>query len=223
MRPPLQEMKRPRSLLSDVLSPSRHIPLTSLLPTSTWILDLPASLQLARTLNEQPLPALQQLESQSKDLWPILKPVLPYLTLPTLLLLASRPSCAALFPTEATDEIKSRTLSETLDFQRDWLVEECPPALRDEYLVSAFEGEGAAWASLQQEGVFQLKMPDGCEMVVESAETTVKGEPRTRLQQFQSKLKEVSGGLFEKLDWSDVCLGGGEPFARLLTVLCDDF
>lgn len=51
---------------------------------------------------------------------------------------------------------------------------------------------------MQQEGLIQLKMPEGCETVVEGAETTIKGEPCKSLDQFQSKPKEVSGGLFKK-------------------------
>ena len=153
----------------------------------------------ARTLNANPIDALAQLQLQSDDICGLLKPLLPYLTLPALLLIASRPSCSALFPPNADDAVKSRLISELIDFQRDWLVEDCPVELRDEYLVDAFAVNGQpAWSELTQDGRFKMVVPRGTDLVVKASATATKGQVCASLHDFQSKLKEMSGGLLEK-------------------------
>lgn len=119
--------------------------------------------------------------------------------MPTLLLIASRPSFAPLFPPNADSAVKSRCISELLDFQRDWLVEQCPAELRDEYLVDAFASPGArTWAQLKQDGRFELVMPRGSEVIIKGAATATKGQVCPSLSEFQAELKQVSGGLFDQ-------------------------
>ncbi|GAA5991704.1 hypothetical protein JCM11641_001950 [Rhodosporidiobolus odoratus] len=85
--------------------------------------------------------------SQShKPIKDFLRPILPYLTLPTLLSFRD--------PSVNHDQIdiSPQLFSDLLDYQRDWVTStECPVELRDEYLVRVFAKEGGkAWAEVKQ-------------------------------------------------------------------------
>ncbi|GAA6039816.1 hypothetical protein JCM8097_004235 [Rhodosporidiobolus ruineniae] len=177
---------------------------------------LPAYLQLATLLNAPSTraKALTKLTSGKDDKPPsdVLRPLPPFLTLDTLLHLRSLSS--------DLDLDLDAQLYALLDGQRDWVVSpECPVELRDAYLVRAFGEGGKAWEGVR-EGMFLvaegMKGEVGRGMVLEAKEEDVKkGEVCAGLDKFKEEMKELSSGLLEKVDWSNVVLGGGSVLSVL--------
>ncbi|GAA6017534.1 hypothetical protein JCM10207_008260 [Rhodosporidiobolus poonsookiae] len=174
---------------------------------------LPEHLQLAQRLNSPQTrdEALSKLNSDpTQPVADLLRPVLPYLTLPTLLSLRGVPDLGL-----------DTQLSSILDFQRDWVTSpECPVELRNEYLVRVFPKDGGeAWGEVK-EGMEQVaeKMKDEVKqgMVLEAKKEDMEGgKVCANLDEFKAGLDEMSGGLFKNVDWSNVMLGGGSVLALL--------
>ena len=88
----------------------------------------------------------------------LLQPILPYLTYPALLYLASESSglSSLLFPGTAADQ--AAHLSTLIDFQRDWVGSAaCETRFQDDFLVDVFgPGGGAAWGAMRADCAFKL-------------------------------------------------------------------
>ncbi|BGP43792.1 hypothetical protein JCM10449v2_007849 [Rhodotorula kratochvilovae] len=123
----------------------------------------------------------------------------PYLTLSTLLALRGHSALAGV------------DFSGALDVQRDWATSaECPAYMRDGYLVPVLGGE---WEAVR-EGMKDVAEGMGESVkkgMVLEAEGGVKPVEVTceSAEAFKEELKKASGGVLDKLDWSNVILGGG--------------
>ncbi|GAA5902452.1 hypothetical protein JCM6882_002757 [Rhodosporidiobolus microsporus] len=193
---------------------------------------LPPHLELASRLNSPTTrdACLAQLATRMKDdtakpVADLLRPVLPYLTLDTLLALRLRGRSGQggegvgdsdLAP--LADEVDQK-LYDLMDYQRDWVTSsECPAELRDGYLVRVCGGK-EAWGGVQN-GMDEVAQKMGDEVkkgiVLESKKEKVeKGKVCGSLDDFKEGLKKLTGGLLEKLDWSNVVLGGGSVLSIL--------
>ncbi|BGP20505.1 hypothetical protein JCM10213_007662 [Rhodosporidiobolus nylandii] len=181
---------------------------------------LPDHLQLATLLNSPTTrsAALAKLSSDPSSVGAtaseLVRPVLPYLTLPTLLHLRGTSDFEDL-------NLTGPQLSALIDFQRDFVVsKECPAELRDSYLVRVFPEEGGeAWKEVKDKMdpvAAELTREVKKGMVLEAKqEDMAGGKVCAGLHEFQEGLKKLSGGLLEKLDWSNVVLGGGSVLSLL--------
>ncbi|GAA5974082.1 hypothetical protein JCM8115_001735 [Rhodotorula mucilaginosa] len=179
-------------------------------------MKLPDYLKLVALLNapETHKQALDALASEGAERSSeTLRALLPYLSLSTLLLLRQTHA-------DALGPVISERLYDLLDTQRDWVVSpECPPELRDSYLVRVF---GAGW-DLVKDGMTQVAADKNSEimrgLVLDSSKFTRTApqppQPCSDLATFQHKLKQATGGLLEKLDWNNVVLGGGAVLSIL--------
>ncbi|GAA5833721.1 hypothetical protein JCM11251_003213 [Rhodosporidiobolus azoricus] len=192
---------------------------------------LPPHLELASRLNapSSRSACLSQFISRMSDdstdlLVDVLCPVLPYLTLETLLSIrllgqAGGQGGENLAPLATDIEDK---LYDLIDLQRDWVVSsECPVELRDFYLVRVFGEEKGkeAFSGVKQgmaEVAERMTAEVGKGMVLKAEKESVEqGKICESLGEFEKGLKELSGGLLEKLDWSNVILGGGSVLSLL--------
>ncbi|GAA5982662.1 hypothetical protein JCM10908_006737 [Rhodotorula pacifica] len=183
---------------------------------------LPDHLKLAALLNapDTRQQALTTLASEGPDRSSgTLRALLPYLSRPTLLSLRESHATTALGP------LVTESLYDLLDTQRDWVVSpECPAELRDSYLVRVF---GEEWNDLVKPGMTAIAADKGSKvkkgLVLDSSKFTngTHAQPCANLDAFKRTLKEATGGLLEKLDWSNVVLGGGAVLS-ILTGKADD-
>ncbi|GAA5927177.1 hypothetical protein JCM3775_002469 [Rhodotorula graminis] len=193
---------------------------------------LPEPLQLAAVLNDSStrdaaLAALAPEADQSDDQAhkahkQALFAVAPMLSLPALLVV--RRGQAG--DTEPID------VSSTIDAQRDWVVSnECPPAMRDGYLVRVLgetggegpqqqEGAGGGewarvWAGMQGVASDMASQVDkGIILKADGGRKPVEVTCKTA-DEFKSALSKATGGVLDKLDWSNVVLGGGAVLSIL--------
>ncbi|GAA5894706.1 hypothetical protein JCM8208_006049 [Rhodotorula glutinis] len=189
---------------------------------------LPEPLQLAAVLNDSTTrdAALAALASKAEQ--PngqageahaqALVAVVPMLSLPAVLAVHGQAG-----DTEPID------VSSTIDAQRDWVVSsECPPAMRDGYLVRVLgetggkgspEQEGGEWASVWagMQGVasnMAVQVDKGIILEADGGRKPVEVTCKTA-DEFKSALSEATGGVLDKLDWSNVVLGGGAVLSIL--------
>ncbi|GAA5839771.1 hypothetical protein JCM9279_005164 [Rhodotorula babjevae] len=192
---------------------------------------LPEPLQLAAILNDPAtrdaaLAALapkadkpdKQVDEAHKQ---ALLAVAPMLSLPALLSVRGQAG-----DTEPID------VSSTIDAQRDWVVSsECPPAMRDAFLVrvlgetsgksSKEEKQGCGgewetvWAGMQVvASAMAAQVDKGIILEADGGRKPVQVTCKTA-DDFKQALSNASGGVLDKLDWSNVVLGGGAVLSIL--------
>ncbi|KAL8277092.1 hypothetical protein RQP46_010520 [Phenoliferia psychrophenolica] len=177
---------------------------------------MPDYLELARIISSNPVLALETMRSGLKDDSPatlaaLLQPLLPYLTYPTLLHLASAASdglSAILFPGSSAD--KSDHLSNVIDLQRDFVGSAgCEARYEDDYLVDVFGPNGGqAWGAMRTPDAFKLTPPSGLLAIVKGAKLEAMA-PCESFETFKKELDAATAGLLAKVDFSNICLGGG--------------
>lgn len=170
----------------------------------------------------------------------LLQPILPYLTYPALLYLASESSglSSLLFPGTAADQ--AAHLSTLIDFQRDWVGSAaCETRFQDDFLVDVFgPGGGAAWGAMRADCAFKLVSPAGSVELLKGEQN--EGTPCESYEKFKKALHKTTGGLLAKggractggshvltcnpfsltVDFSNVVLGGGEAYNFGCTFTC---
>lgn len=170
--------------------------------TATPLLALPRSalehgsvaLLNAPTTQQQALDALAS-EGTERSSSETLRALLPYLSVSMLLTLRETHA-------DALGSVISERLYDLLDTQRDWVVSpECPPELRDWYLVPMF---GKEW-DLVKDGMTAIAADKKAEimkgLVLDSSKFTAPTplpQPCPDLATFQHTLKQTTGGLLEK-------------------------
>ncbi|POY74995.1 hypothetical protein BMF94_1971 [Rhodotorula taiwanensis] len=135
----------------------------------------------------------------------IIESLLPYLTLPTLLLLRKdRPSLGQVI----TDKLYN-----VVDAQRDWVVSaDCPIDRRDSYLVRVFD---ETWDGLVKPGMTEIAGARQADvragMILDHRSPYRQNALQSckDLASFRQALQQASGGLLDKLDWTNVVLAGG--------------
>ncbi|BGP20451.1 hypothetical protein JCM10213v2_008599 [Rhodosporidiobolus nylandii] len=181
---------------------------------------LPLNLETLRVVNDASTrsAALSSFETPPTSLkesgLAVLQLSLPYLTLPTLLALRGHPVL------NRSLDLDSQLWS-LIDFQRDLIAsEDFPVQLRDDYLVEVFPpGKGEAWGEVKKgmEELARLKRVEVQHgMVSEAKQDAVEsGQVCESLEAFKEGLSEMSGGLLDQIDWSNVLLAGGSVVALL--------
>ncbi|GAA6053907.1 hypothetical protein JCM3770_005327 [Rhodotorula araucariae] len=132
----------------------------------------------------------------------------PYLSLETLVAVRGHSALAGV------------DLSSTLDDQRDWVTSAaCREGARDQYLVQVLGSEAGEWETVYagMKDVAEGMAGHVKKGVVLEADGGVKPvEVKCdSVEAFREELKEASGGVLDKLDWSNVILGGGSVLSIL--------